>query len=57
MKKLKTNKLTLDRETLAPLQGSELDHVAGGVGPSVSGLTTILTRVSCLSCTIVCAGK
>ena len=55
MKKLKTNKLSLDRETLAPLQSDVLDGVNGGV--SVSGLTTILTRVSCISCTVVCVGK
>lgn len=55
MKKHKTNKLVLDRETLAPLQSHVLDEVAGGA--SVSGLTTILTRVSCISCTVVCVGK
>jgi len=40
MKKLKTNKLALSTETLAPLTGVALDQVAGGAaGAGTTGLT------------------
>ena len=54
MKKIKTGKLTLSTETLAPLQADVLDHVAGGA--TTIGTTSILTRISCLSCVLGCGG-
>lgn len=56
MKKLKHAKLTLDRETLVPLQNHTLDTVAGGANGISQALTTIITRVTCISCTNVCVG-
>ena len=56
MKKLKHNKLTLDRETLVPLTNHMLDNVAGGANGISQAVTTLIKRISCISCTVVCAG-
>jgi len=65
MKKLKTNKLALSTETLAPLTGAALDQVAGGAaqGGAQGGLTTLQTQDGrCGSCfcqpqTLVCTAR
>jgi len=62
MKKIKTNKLSLSTETLAPLTGADLDAVAGGnasltLTATVGPLTTVITRTfaACPTIAAVCA--
>ena len=61
MKKIKTNKLSLSTETLAPLTTDALDTVAGGnaltTTTTVGPLTTVITRtlVACPTIAAACA--
>ena len=57
MKKIKTTKLALSTETLAPLTGTDLDGVhGGGITDALTQATRTLTTVSvgCGPATLAC---
>jgi hypothetical protein len=46
MKKQDKSKLRLDRETLAPLQGQQLDGVHGGTSPATTTVVPITYTIA-----------
>ena len=43
-----SRKLNLNRETLIPLQGTELDAINGGVTPAISAASAVASAITAL---------